>query len=67
MTNSNKLKAKIVENGYNIKTFAKELGISSSTLSEKINNRINFSQKDIKKIHTKLHLTPEDVMNIFFS
>ena len=38
MTNSNKLKGRIIAEGYTLETFAKELGICSSTLSLKINN-----------------------------
>ena len=40
MTNSNKLKGRIISEGYTLETFAKELDLSKSTLSLKINNKV---------------------------
>ncbi len=65
MTNTNKLKAKIIEKGFTIKSFANELGISKSTLSQNINNKILFSQERIKEISKKLDLTPTEISDIF--
>lgn len=67
MTDTNKLKAKIVEKGYTITSLAKELKISKTTLSQKINNKIKFSQTDMRKITKKLDLTGNDVKEIFLN
>lgn len=65
MTNKNKLKAKIMEAGYTITSLAKSLNISKTTLSQKINNKIKFSQNNIREISKKLDLTPEEIQEIF--
>lgn len=65
MTNSNKLKGRIIAEGYTLETFAKKLGICSSTLSLKINNKVKFLPDDIKKSSEILHLTPDEIKEIF--
>lgn len=67
MTDTNKLKAKIIENGFTITSFAKEINTSKTTLSQKINNKIRFSQVDIRKISEKLKLTSEEIKDIFLN
>lgn len=67
MTDSNKLKAKIIEKGFTITSFAKKLGISKTTLSQKINNKIKFSQMDIRKISDSLELTVQEIKDIFLN
>lgn len=63
----NYLRGKIVEKGYNQKEFSKQIGISSQNLSDKINGKIDFKQKEIQKISTILLLTPEEITRIFFN
>lgn len=65
MTNSNKLKGRIIAEGYTLETFAKELGICKSTLSLKINNKVKFLPDDIKKSSEILHLTSDEIKEIF--
>lgn len=67
MTNSLKLKGKIIENGFTITSFSKELNISKPTLSQKINNKIKFSQENIREISQKLNLTGEEIKEIFLN
>ncbi len=67
MTNSLKLKGKIIENGFTITSFSKELNISKTTLSQKINNKIKFSQENIREISQKLNLTGEEIKEIFLN
>lgn len=67
MTDTNKLKAKIVENGFTITSLSKEIKMSKSLLSQKINNKIRFSQSDIKKIAKVLDLTGEEIKEIFLN
>ena len=40
MTDTNKLKAKIIEKGFTITSLAKELNLSKTTLSQKTNNKV---------------------------
>lgn len=65
MTNSNKLKGRIISEGYTLETFAKELDLSKSTLSLKINNKVKFLPDDIKKSSEILHLTADEIKEIF--
>ena len=67
MTNTNKLKAKIIEKGYTITSLAKTLKTSKPTLSQKINNKIKFSQDNIREISKKLELQPEEIIDIFLT
>lgn len=66
-TDTKKLKGKIIENGYTIKSFAEKLKLSAATLSQKINNKIKFSQSDIKAISELLDLTPTEIKDIFLN
>lgn len=67
MTNSLKLKGRIIENGFTITSFSKELNMSKPTLSQKINNKIKFSQENIREISQKLNLTGEEIKEIFLN
>ena len=67
MTNTLKLKAKIMENGHTITSLAKKISLSKPALSQKINNKIKFSQNDIKNIVNELNLTGDDVKEIFLN
>ena len=67
MTDTNKLKAKIIEKGFTITSLAKELNLSKTTLSQKTNNKVQFSQVDIRKISEKLELTGEEIKDIFLN
>lgn len=68
MINTNKLKGKIVENGLNIHSVAKAIGVDTSTLYRKIKSggsKISIREADaIVKI---LGLTPSEATDIFFS
>ena len=67
MTDTNKLKAKIIEKGFTTTSLAKELNLSKTTLSQKTNNKVKFSQVDIRKISEKLELTGEEIKDIFLN
>lgn len=66
MINSDKLKAKIVENGLKQTVVAKALDISPTTLNYKINKKTKFTTDDISKLIRVLKLSCDDVMAIFF-
>lgn len=60
MTNSNKLRAKIRENGLTQGEVAKMIGISSQSLSYKINNKIEFRASEMKRLCNLLNITDKD-------
>lgn len=66
--NKYKLRAVLAENGDNYEKLAGYLGISTSTLSDKINERnsIGFTQPEMQQIKDRYHLTPEQIDYIFF-
>lgn len=66
MFDHNKLRGKIREMyGSEIK-FAKALKISQSTLSAKLNNKIDFSRNDIVNMQKLLKIKNEDFYDTFF-
>ena len=67
MTNTSKLKAKIVENGLLQEQVAMQLGMTSATFNYKLNNKTEFKGSEIKMLIVILHLTADEVMGIFFA
>lgn len=67
MTNREKLKGKIVENGMTQEQLAELLGITIATINYKVNNKSEFKASEIKKLAETLHLTDEEVNAIFFA
>ena len=64
--NVNKLRGKITENGYSIKTLAEEVGLCETSLRRKINDKSEFTLNETLKVKEKLHLTSQDYLDIFF-
>lgn len=64
--NINKLKGKITENGYNIKSLASEIGICETSLRRKINEKSEFSISESLIVKDKLNLSNQDYLDIFF-
>jgi len=64
--NINKFKAKIVEAGFNMTSFAEEIGMDYSTLYRKINNISVFTISDVETITKKLKLNEKEILEIFF-
>ncbi|ENZ34114.1 hypothetical protein HMPREF1084_01403 [Clostridium butyricum 60E.3] len=60
---SYRLKGKMIEKKYTQKKMALELGITQQSLSSKINNRTQFTLKEIVHIVEKLEL--ENDLDIF--
>lgn len=61
MTESKKLKGKIIEKGYNQKIIAEKLGISPASLNYKINNRRPFNSDEMFKLCDILEIVnPKD-------
>ena len=64
--NTNKLRAKIVERGYNVGTFADKLGVNRSNMYKKLENG-RFLISEVKDIKNALSLTNEEAIEIFLS
>ncbi len=62
-----KLSGRICEKGFTQTSLAKNLGISQTTLSLKLNNKSFFSQPEIIEICTLLEIDKENIEQFFFS
>ena len=62
-----KLNGKIVEVCGTQANFANLMGISTRTMSLKLNNKIKFKQDEIQKAITILHLNSRDISTYFFT
>lgn len=68
MVNVNKLKAKLMENGFNVEALAERIGVDKATLYRRLgNNGENFTIGEADAISQVLHLTKEEVNAIFFA
>lgn len=65
--NAKELKVEMIRNDENGDDLANGLGISRQTLSRKMNNKADFTQKEISAIKARYSLTPERVSEIFFA
>lgn len=66
MVNSNKLKAKMIEKGYNQKTLANAMGIATQTLNYKINGVREFKVSEIEKLCSLLSISKRETGQFFF-
>lgn len=66
MTNTQKLKGCITAAGYTQARVAEKLGISITALNNKINNKSEFTASEIATLAEMLHLSRDDVDEIFF-
>ena len=66
MTNTNELKAAIMRKGLTIKSLAAQMGISTGTLSRKINGKREFRASEMLILAEVLGLTGEEINYIFF-
>lgn len=62
----NLLRAKIVERGHNVETFCKDAGFARSTFDRKLTGQNEFDRSEIEKIASVLHLSDDEICNIFF-
>lgn len=68
MLNILKLKGKIAENGLNITSLAKEIGLNRDTLYRRLaNDGEKLTLDDIKKICGVLKINKEDTLDIFMN
>lgn len=64
-----KLKAKIIEEHYTIKSLAKATSIGRTSLSQKLNNhsKVGFSQKEMQRIASVLGINFKNISDYFFA
>ena len=62
-----KLLGRIKEYGYTQETLAKEIGITESSMSLKLNNKAPFKQIEIRLICQVLEIADEDIGVYFFT
>ena len=62
-----KLRGRIRERFATEGLFAREIGVSKQTLSAKLNNKVLFSQREIKKMCSILDIATEDIPAYFFT
>ena len=61
-----KLEGRIVEKFSTRENFAKSLGITTKTMSEKLNNKTIWKQPEISKAIELLSISGEDIESYFF-
>lgn len=67
MVNTNKLKGKIVEQGFTFARLAQKVGVSPSTLGRKIRNVSDLTLEEVERIRYILNIPPNRIMEYFFS
>lgn len=65
--NYSKLRGRITEVYGTIEKFANAMGLSSTTLSGKLNNKVGFTQREINKACSLLSIPLEFIPVYFFS
>lgn len=64
--NTNKLKGKIVESGYNYGSFAKAMNVTRPTLYKKLNGKGYFDTREIVQIINILNIPMAEIQTYFF-
>ncbi len=67
MFNENKLRGKMAEKRYSVNDLAKALGINYSTFYRKSIGKSEFTRSEIQRIADILHLSIQDIQDIFFT
>lgn len=67
MVNRNKLKGKLREMSVTYDQMAELLGITTATLSNKLNGRSRFYEDELCILMDELQLTKEEALAIFFA
>lgn len=62
-----KLRGRIIEKYGSQEKFAEVIGISSNSMSKKMNGKIGFSQKDIVKWSELLDIDKAEISSYFFA
>lgn len=67
MLDFRKLRGRIIEKYDTLKNFAKSYGISLVCLSKKMNNKSQFTRKDILEMSEMLDISKEEIGDYFFT
>lgn len=67
MTNTKELRAQMARYGDTGQSLADAMDVALSTISKKINNEREFTQKEIDFIKRRYNLTPDEIDLIFFA
>ena len=62
-----KLLGKMRECGYTQEKLAQAIGVSKSTLNQKLNNKANFYHPEMQQICELLNISGSEVYSIFFA
>ena len=62
-----KLRGRIKENFGTQSIFAKEIGLSDVSVSNKLNNNVDWGQEEIEKIISVLDIAYSDIHSYFFT
>lgn len=65
--NYNKLKGRIKEICGTQGTYAKLVGLSDTSINNKLNNKVQFTQDEIYNSLTILNISPNEIVHIFFT
>ncbi|MGN0539821.1 MAG: helix-turn-helix domain-containing protein [Candidatus Fimenecus sp.] len=60
LTNTTKLKAKLLENNFTQEKIADKIDISQQTFNTKLNNKAEFKASEIKALCKLLHISDKD-------
>lgn len=63
----NRIKGKLKENNITYSEFSSMIGISTTTLNDKMNGKRKFYIDEVKKISNILNFTDEEKIDIFLS
>jgi transcriptional regulator with XRE-family HTH domain len=67
MTDTKQLKSVMVAKGITLKELAEKIGISRTSLSYKINNKVEFTSSEVAKIQKALNMSVKLRDLIFFA
>lgn len=67
MFDYSKLRGRIREKVGTENDFAKEIGIGRTSLSKKLNNRVEFTQNEMKDAAAVLEIEDRDIPDYFFT
>ena len=67
MTAGNELEAAMARRGLKKSIVADHLGISLTSLKRKTTNQCEFKMSEVQKLVELLHLTDDEMRNIFFA
>lgn len=65
--NYSKLKGRIIEKFGKQENFAKAFGVSTATISNKLNNKTYWDNPEIAKVIELLEISPDEINDYFFN